>query len=92
MKKEIEKLEEAINQAFKDETDTARIEQLGAIKAALNDTKVAVDKQDETLTKMTEKVRDLLLTGGNFARKEDETETGVTYEDCLTKVLGEKNE
>lgn len=91
MKKEIEKLEQAINEAFKDETDTAKIEQLGAIKSALSDTKVASEKQDDTLTKMTEKVRDLLLNGGNFARKEDsETETGVTFEQCLADVLGEK--
>lgn len=90
--KSVEALEKAINEAFKDETDTTRIESLGAIKTALNSLKDEDKKRDESMTEIAEKYRDALLQGGSFKEtgnehEEADEEKHVSFEECVSDYL-----
>lgn len=88
--KSLEALEKAINEAFKDDTDSKRVEALGAIKNELEHVKEEAKKQDETLEASVTKIRDLLLNGGDFKGKpksEDEDATPKTMAECIQDVL-----
>lgn len=87
--KTIEALERAINEAFKDVVEPEKVQALGKIKNELEHVKEEAKKQDEIVEQSVTKVRDLLLNGGSFGKK-DESLDGEpkekSLEDCFKEV------
>lgn len=86
--KETDALNEIINEAFKDVTDTEKVEALGKIKGAVQQLEEAIEEKNKTNTALTEKLRDVLL-GGSYAPtgKEEGEQKGKSFEECLKDVM-----
>lgn len=84
--KETQALNEALQEAFKDVTDTEKVEALGKVRGAVEQLEKAIEEKDKTNIALTEKLRDVLLGSYAPTGREDGNE-GKSFEQCLRDVM-----